>query len=99
MINSAGNYLIMRYDGGNAPPKQLWNGSSSAIHIGPHKKNRLQGIAQNSHFSFKINDQSALLAPGQTTLTDTTYTNGQPGLLITGPSASFIVTKVQLEIS
>jgi len=99
VINNVGSYLILRYDGGNAPPKQLWNGSSSAIQTGLHKKNLLQVAAQNNHFSFKINNQSAPLAPGQTTLTDITYTNGQLGLLITGPSASFIVTKVQLERS
>jgi hypothetical protein len=96
VVNNVGSYQILRYDGGKSTPEMLWGGSSSAIHIGLHQQNQLQVIAQNSHFSFKINGQAVPLKPGQATLIDTTYTSGQLGLFITGPDASFIVSKVQL---
>lgn len=99
VINNAGSYQILRYDAGKTQPEALWIGSSSAIQADLHKQNQLQVIAQNSHFSFKVNNQVLPLKPGQATLTDTTYSNGQLGLLVTGPNASFIVTKVQLEVT
>jgi serine/threonine protein kinase len=96
IINNSGNYQILRYEGGNAPFKQLWGGSSAAIQRALHSKNRLQVIARNGQYSFTINDQTVPLKPGQSTLSDTTYTTGKPGLFVAGPSTSFIVTKVQL---
>lgn len=99
VINNVGSYQILRYDAGKAQPEALWTGSSSAIQTEPHKQNQLQVIAQNSRFSFKVNNQNLPLKPDQETLTDTTYSNGQLGLFVTGPNASFIVTKVQLEVT
>jgi serine/threonine protein kinase len=96
VINNTGSYQILRYDSGKSQPEMLWGGSSSAIRTGLHQQNQLQVIAQNNHFSFKINDHDVALKPGQATLADPTYTNGQLGLLIAGPDASFVVTKVQL---
>jgi serine/threonine protein kinase len=99
VINNVGSYQILRYDAGKTQPEMLWSGSSSAIQTDLHKQNQLQVIVKNSHFSFKVNNQVLPLKPGQATLTDTTYSNGQLGLLVTGPNASFIVTKVQLEVT
>jgi serine/threonine protein kinase len=98
IINNSGNYQILRYDGGNAPFKQLWGGNSTAIQRAIHSKNRLQVIARNGQYSFTINDQAVPLKPGQSTLSDTTYPTGEPGLFVAGPSTSFTVTKVQLSI-
>jgi serine/threonine protein kinase len=98
IINNSGNYQILRYDGGNAPFKQLWGGNSTAIQSALHSKNRLQVIARNGQYGFTINDQAVPLKPGQSTLSDTTYTTGEPGLFIAGPNTSFTVTKVQLAI-
>lgn len=96
IINNSGNYQILRYDGGNAPFKLLWGGSSPTIQRVLHSKNRLRVIARNGQYSFTINDQAVPLKPGQSTLSDTAYTTGAPGLFIAGPSTSFTVTKVQL---
>lgn len=98
VMNNIGNYQILRYDGASTTPNVLWSGTISNFQSSLHKKNQLQVKAQTGHFSFTIDNQPVPLQPGQTTLTDTTYMSGQPGLLIAGPNTSFIVTKVQLEI-
>ncbi len=96
IINNNGNYQLLRYDGANVPFKHLWEGTSTAIQRTLHSKNRLQVVARNGQYNFTINDQTVPLKPDQTTLSDTTYTSGVPGLFIAGPDTSFTVTKVQL---
>jgi len=99
VVASNGTYMVLRYDStstGAISPTVLWQGNSSAIH-GLHQSNELQVTDQHGTFTFKINGQQVQLKKGNT-LTDTTYTNGQPGLMVTGPSAGYTVTRVQLAI-
>lgn len=99
VIYSNGNYAVLRYDNGQWYQQwsHQWHGSSSLIHSGLHRINRLQVVARENTFSFMINN-SEVQYNGSTTILDRAYTGGLPGLLVTGPSANFIVTKVQLTI-
>ena len=99
VVASNGTYMVLRYDStstGAISPTVLWQGNSSAVH-GLHQSNELQVTDQHGTFTFKINGQQVQLKKGNT-LTDTTYTNGQPGLMVTGPGAGYTVTRVQLAI-
>ncbi len=99
VVSDDGNYMVLRYDTagtGAIHPTILWQGSSSAIH-GLHQANDLQVIAQHGTFTFKINGQQVPLKKGNT-LADTTYSAGQPGLMVTGPGANYVVTRVQLAV-
>ncbi len=95
LITDAGRYALLRYDNGTSGPP-LWEGQSRAI-LSNHKSNTLQATVRNGTFSFKINGHLVPLKNG-TSIKDMTYESGQPGLLVTGPGAQFIVTKVQLAI-
>ncbi len=99
VVASNGTYMVLRYDSAGMSaisPTVLWQGNSSAIH-GLHQSNELQVTDQHGTFTFKINGQQMLLKKGHT-LTDTTYTGGQPGLMVTGPGAGYSVTRMQLAI-
>jgi hypothetical protein len=97
VVASNGTYMVLRYDSlstGAISPTVLWQGNSSAIH-GLHQSNELQVADRHGTFTFKINGQQVPLKKGNT-LSDTTYTGGQPGLMVTGPGAGYTVTRVQL---
>ena len=97
VIASTGAYMVLRYDTSGTQAIRsttLWQGRSSAIH-GLHQNNELQVTSRHGTFTFKINGRLVPLKSG-TTLSDTTYTNGQPGLLVTGPDANYAVTRMQL---
>lgn len=96
VINSNGQYAVLRYDSANGKTQSntLNNGSSSAILTGLHRINELQAIVQGGQLNFMVNGQKILANP----LTDATYTGGHPGLEVSGPNTSFVVTKVQLTI-
>ncbi|HEV2655934.1 MAG TPA: serine/threonine-protein kinase, partial [Ktedonobacteraceae bacterium] len=99
VVASNGTYMVLRYDSpgtGAISPTVLWQGNSSAIH-GLHQSNELQVTDQHGTFTFKINGQQVPLKIGHT-FTDTTYTGGQSGLMVTGPGAVYTVTRVQLAI-
>lgn len=94
VITSNGLYALLRYD--NNTSVTLWSGQSATIH-NLHQINILQATVRDGTFSFKINGQATALKSG-TSLKDTTYENGQAGLVVTGPDAQFTATKVQLAI-
>ena len=99
VVASNGTYMVLRYDStgtGAISPTVLWQGNSSAIH-GLQQSNELQVTDQHGTFTFKINGQQVPLKKGNT-LTDTTYSDGQPGLMVTGPDTGYSVTRVQLAI-
>jgi len=99
VVSSNGNYMVLRYDTpsmGAISPTVLWQGRSSAIH-GLHQINELQVTDLHGTFTFKINGLQVPLKQGRS-ITDTTYTGSQPGLMVTGPGAGFVVTRMQLAI-
>jgi len=99
IIDSSGGYQILRYDTANGKTQSttLWMGQSSAIHTGLHQTNVLQAIVQGSTSSFKINNQALQTSTGNS-LSDTTYSGGQIGLLFAGPNTSFAVSNVTMTI-
>ncbi|MBA2393920.1 MAG: protein kinase [Ktedonobacteraceae bacterium] len=94
VITSNGLYALLRYD--NNTSVTLWSGQSTVVR-NLHQINTLQATVKDGTFSFKINGQATALKSG-TSLKDTTYENGQAGLVVTGPDAQFTATKVQLAI-
>ncbi len=96
VITSNKDYEVLKYDATGLAPA-LWQGNSPAIH-GLHQSNTLQATVRHGTFSFKINGQRILLNNNKFSITDTTYSSGYAGLLVTGPNAQFTVTRVQLAI-
>jgi hypothetical protein len=108
VIASNGIYQVLKY-GVNTSSSYatLTQGTLSAIH-GQNQINTLQAIVQGSHFSFSVNGTPLLVHqdgydPGQTpstatpvTVTDSSYTGGQPALMLAGPNTSFTVTSVKV---
>ena len=101
MIDGKGDYQVWKYDS-DAPvrPSKPWVGQlPSAIH-GLHQTNTLQVIVRGSSFSFQINNTPVPVGAKSTdtTYTDTTFTDGQIALMVSGPSTSFAVTQAKLDI-
>ena len=96
-MSSAGDYALLRYQPGQASPTFLGRNSSTAIHQGLSATNTLQVVVQDGHFHFTINGQPAPLNESNT-ITDTTYKNGQPGLLVAGVNTRVRVSNFTLTI-
>ncbi|HLI09659.1 MAG TPA: protein kinase [Ktedonobacteraceae bacterium] len=110
VINSNGDYEVLKY-GVNTPSKYaiLTQSTLSAIH-GINQTNTLQTIVKGSSFSFKINSTqvavithmdgydpaSSTSTATPVTVTDSSYTDGQPALMVAGPDTSFTVTSAQV---
>ncbi len=96
VINSEGDYSVLRYDNGSAQPHYLATIHQSSL---VHNKavNSLRVVAAGTKFSFFINDIAATIKTNNS-LSDSTYTGGKVGLLVAGPNAAFSVSKVQLTI-
>ncbi len=96
VINSEGDYSVLRYDNGSAQPHYL-----ATIHQSPlvHNKavNSLRVVVTGTTFSFFINDSSATIKTNNS-LSNSTYRGGKLGLLVAGPNTAFSVSKVQLTI-
>ncbi|HZR42690.1 MAG TPA: serine/threonine-protein kinase, partial [Ktedonobacteraceae bacterium] len=97
VITSSGNYAVLRYDPGQSQPTPLQQGKLPTTYGSPGTMYTLQAIVKGNSMQFSINGQSIQIngAP----ITDATYKDGLPGLLVTGPTASFTVTKVQVSTS
>jgi serine/threonine protein kinase len=111
VIDSEGDYEVLKYDPTVwSTPSKLWAASHfSAVHTGLNQTNLLQVTAQRSTFSFSINGAPAPVTTQDgyqpsnvqgtpSTITDTSYTGGNLGLLVTGPDTQFMVTTVTLKI-
>jgi len=101
VIDGKGDYEVWKYDS-DAPvrPNKAWVGQlPSAIH-GLHQTNTLQVVVRGSSFSFQINNMPVPVGAQSTdtTYSDTTFTDGQIALMVSGPSTSFTVTQVKLDI-
>ena len=97
VINSEGDYSLLRYDNGSNGPHYLATvHQSPLVHSG--NVNTLRVMVTGTTFTFFINDISAIM---QTTnsLSDSTYTGGKLGVLVAGPNTAFAITKVQLTLS
>ncbi len=95
VIESSGNYGLLKYTAQQANPDVIDQGTSPVIK-GVHYANTLKMIAQNGSFQFAINGQPIQIK-GQTTITDTTHHEGTLGLLVSGPG-TFVASQVQLTI-
>lgn len=111
VIDSEGDYEVLKYDTSvSATPSKLWAASQfAAVHQGLNQANLLQVTARGSIFSFSINGIPALVTTQDgyqpsnvqgtpATITDTSYTGGDLGVLVTGPNTKFTVTTVTLKI-
>lgn len=102
VINGQGTWAIVKYDPHATDGRTTlkYGTSTSGIH-GTSASNTLQVIAQGSRMSFKVNDTVLPInGEGQAdqTLTDSSYTEGELGILVSGPNTSFAVTSVKLTI-
>lgn len=96
VINSEGDYSLLRYDASSPQPHYLATIHQSSL---VHNKavNSLRVVATGSTFSLFINDSAATIKTNNS-LSDATYTGGKLGLLVAGPNAAFSVSKVQLTL-
>jgi hypothetical protein len=106
-IDGTGDFKILRYDNkNNAITYQfLWSGTAvQAIHTGLNTDNTLQVIAHGSSYSFKINNTPITFANNATRISDSHYTAGQVGLMITGKANNqgqepgYVATYAQLTL-
>ncbi len=97
VINSEGDYSLLRYDNGSNEPHYL-----AIIHQSPlvHNGiiNTLRVVVTGTTFTFFINDISAIMKTTNS-FSDSTYTGGKLGILVAGPNTTFTITKVQLTLS
>lgn len=101
VIDSSENYQVLKYDTAvSTTPTKLWGGSQlAAVHPGLNQGNLLQVIVRGNRFSFIVNGTPVQVGANKaTSLTDSSYTGGEPGLLVAGPGTSFTVTSVQLTL-
>jgi serine/threonine protein kinase len=99
LINETGQYEISKYNAG--APIVLSSGTFSAIHTGLGQDNTLQVSVKNTVLSFKINDLAIPINSANTpdnSITDTSLTGGQLGLLVAGPGTRFILKFVKFSI-
>ena len=99
VINGNADYEVLKYNADiSSTPSPLWQGQTSSIHNG--QANSLQATVQGNKFSFQINGTSVPVGSNQaTTISDTSFSGGQSGLLVAGPDTSFTVTSVTLTTS
>lgn len=97
VIDGVNSYRVVKYTDNNV--STLRSGQFSGIHQGLNQSNELQVNVQGTTLSFSINGQAVPInGTGQAnSMTDSSFTGGQLGLLVTGQS-SYAVTKVQLQV-
>ena len=101
IVNANGQYELLKYDP-QAPQQEttLWsqNQPLAAIQSGLNRPNTLQATVHGTTFSLLVNGQTVPLGTSSNSYSDTNnpYSGGAPGLLVTGPNASFLVTSVKL---
>ncbi|GHO55208.1 hypothetical protein KSB_36830 [Ktedonobacter robiniae] len=107
IIDGEGGLMVLRYDSNNGipTPNTLWSSTAvQAIHTGLNADNTLQVIAHGSIYSFKVNNTPITLANHTTSISDSHYTAGQIGLLVTGKANNqdqepgYVATYAQLTL-
>lgn len=103
VIDSRGDYQVLKYVQGNTTPEQIITRTSSAITSGLGNINTLQATVQNNSFSFTVNGSQ--VDSQHPSISDnvggSAYTGGEPSLFVAGSSVaevSFTVTWAQLTV-
>lgn len=101
VIDSSGDYEMLKYNtAASATPQPLWNANlSHVIHQGLNQSNLLRVMVRGSTFTFSINGTTVSAGANQaSSLSDSSFTGGKPGLMVTGPNTSYTVTSVIVTI-
>jgi hypothetical protein len=102
-IQTNGSSTVQKYDPGAANKTSRIGGSTNPVpgfKTGNNQLHTIQAIVQGSKFFFKVDNQTVPVSPSpDKSITDSQYTGGQLALYVSGSTATFIVTSVQLAIS
>jgi serine/threonine protein kinase len=101
-IQTNGSSTVQKYDP-NAATKAITIGGSTnpvpTFKTGYNELHTIQAIVQGSKFLFKVDNQTVpVSASPDKSITDSQYASGQLTLYVSGSTATFIVTSVQLAI-
>ncbi len=101
-IQTNGSSTVQKYDP-NAAHKTITIGGSTnpvpGFKTGNNQLHTIQAIVQGSKFFFKVDNQTVPVSPSpDKSITDSQYTGGRLTLYVSGSTATFIVTSVQLAI-
>ena len=101
-ITTNGISTVQKYHSNAASKSTTLGGSTNpfpGFRTGFNQLHTLQAIIQGSKFLFKVDNQTVQVSPSlDKSITDSEYTGGQLTLYVSGTTATFIVTSVQLAI-
>ena len=101
-IQTNGSSTVQKYDPSAANKTIRIGGSTNPVpgfKTGTNQLHTIQAIVQGSKFFFKVDNQTVPVSPSpDKSITDSQYTGGQLTLYVSGSTATFIVTSVQLVI-
>ncbi len=101
-IRTNGSSTVQKYDPTTATKTITIGGSTNPVpgfKTGNNQLHTIQAIVQGSKFFFKVDNQTVPVSPSpDKSITDSQYTGGRLTLYVSGSTATFIVTSVQLAI-
>ncbi len=101
-IQTNGSSTVQKYDPNVAHKTITIGGSTNPVpgfKTGNNQLHTIQAIVQGSKFFFKVDHQTVPVSPSpDKSITDSQYTGGHLTLYVSGSTATFIVTSVQLAI-
>jgi hypothetical protein len=101
-IQTSGSSTVQKYNPKVATNATTLGGSSIPVpgfKAGFKQLHTIQATVKASKFFFKIDNQTVPVSPSpDKSITDSEYTGGQLTLYVSGATATFIVTSVQLAI-
>ncbi len=101
-IQTKGSSTVQKYNPNVVTKTTTIGGSSDPVpgfKAGFKQLHTIQAIVQGSKFFFKIDNQAVSVSPSpDKSITDSEYTGGQLTLYVSGATATFIATSVQLAI-
>jgi hypothetical protein len=101
-IRTNGISTVQKYNPNVATKANTLGGSTNPVpgfKTGDNQLHTIQAIVQGSKFFFKVDNQIVPVSPSpDKSISDSAYTGGQLTLYVSGLTATFIVTSVQLVI-
>ncbi len=101
-IQTNGSSTVQKYDPTAATKTITIGGSTNPVpgfKTGNNQLHTIQAIVQGSKFFFKVDNQTVSVSPSpDKSITESQYTGGHLTLYVSGSTATFIVTSVQLAI-
>ncbi len=101
-IRTNGSSTVQKYDPTTATKTITIGGSTNPVpgfKTGNNQLHTIQAIVQGSKFFFKVDNQTVSVSPSpDKSITESQYTGGHLTLYVSGSTATFIVTSVQLAI-